>query len=49
LAIYADDNAILNNSDYDSANDDVWIANKEEMPPLELPVMIRFHLPVVGK
>ncbi len=49
LAIYADDNAILNNSDYDSANDDVWIANKEEMPPLELPVMIRFHLPVAGK
>lgn len=49
LAIYADDNAILNNSDYDSANDDVWIANKEEMPPLELPVAIRFNLPVVGK
>ena len=49
LAIYADDNAILNNSDYDSANDDVWIANKVEMPPLELPVIIRFHLPGVGK
>ena len=45
LAIYADDNAILNNSDFDSANDDVWIANMEEMPPLECPVTIRFHLP----
>ena len=45
LAIYADDNAIMNNSDYDSSNDDVWIANKKEMPPLELPVTIRFHLP----
>ena len=46
LAIYADDNAILNNSDYDSANDDVWIANKKEMPSLELPVTIRFNLPM---
>ena len=46
LAIYADDNAILNNSDYDSANDDVWIANEKEMPPLELPVTIRFNLPM---
>ena len=45
LAIYADDTAIINNCDYDSSNDDVWIANKEEMPPLELPVIIRFHLP----
>lgn len=45
LAIYADDNAILNNSHYDSTNDDVWIANKKKMPPLEFPVSIRFHLP----
>jgi len=45
LAIYADDNAIINNSHYDSMNDDVWIANKNEMPPLEIPVIIRFHLP----
>jgi hypothetical protein len=45
LAIYADDNAIINNSHYDSTNDDVWIANKNEMPPLEIPVIIRFHLP----
>ena len=45
LAIYADDNAILNNSHYDSTNDDVWIANKKKMPPLEFPVNIRFHLP----
>lgn len=49
LAVYADDNAIINNSDYDSSNDDIWIANKEEMPPLELPVMIRFHLPQASK
>ena len=28
VAIYADDNAIINNSHYDSVNDDVWIANK---------------------
>ncbi len=47
LAIYADDTAILNNSDYDSTNDDVWIANEREMPPLELPVTIRFNLPMV--
>lgn len=46
LAIYADENAILNNSDFDSANDDVWTANEEEMPPLECPVTIRFHLPL---
>ena len=45
LAIYADDNAIINNCDYDSNNDDVWIANEKEMPPLETPVMISFHLP----
>ena len=47
LAIYADDTAILNNSDYDSTNDDVWIANEREMPPLELPVTMRFNLPMV--
>lgn len=45
LAIYSDESAVMNNSDYDSSNDDVWIANKDEMPPLELPVLIRFHLP----
>ena len=45
LAIYADDNAIINNCDFDSNNDDVWIANEKEMPPLETPVMISFHLP----
>ncbi len=46
LAIYADDNAIINNCDYDNTNDDVWIANKKEMPSLELPVTIRFNLPM---
>lgn len=45
VAIYADDNAIINNSHYDSVNDDVWIANKAKMPPLEMPVKISFHLP----
>ena len=45
VAIYADDNAIINNSHYDSVNDDVWIANKQKMPPLEIPVKITFHLP----
>jgi len=45
VAIYADDNAIINNSHYDSVNDDVWIANKQKMPPLEMPVKITFHLP----
>jgi hypothetical protein len=48
LAVYADDNAILNSSDYDSKNDDVWYANKLKMPPLECPVTIRFHLPRKG-
>ena len=45
VAVYADDNAIINNSHYDSVNDDVWIANKHKMPPLEMPVKISFHLP----
>ena len=45
VAVYADDNAIINNSHYDSVNDDVWIANKAKMPPLEMPVKISFHLP----
>ena len=33
LAIYADDNAIINNCDFDSNNDDVWIANEKENAP----------------
>jgi hypothetical protein len=44
LAVYADETAIFNSTDHDSNNDDVWYANKLKMPPLECPVMIRFHL-----
>ena len=45
LAVYADQDSILNSTDHDSDNDDVWYANKSKMPPLECPVIIRFHLP----
>ena len=45
LAVYADEDAILNSSDIDSDNDDVWIANENTMPPLESRVRIRFLLP----
>jgi hypothetical protein len=45
LAVYADEDSILNSSDHDNNNDDVWYANKSKMPPLECPVIIRFHLP----
>tara|TARA_B100000212_G_scaffold271590_1_gene211014 strand:+ start:317 stop:1006 length:690 start_codon:yes stop_codon:yes gene_type:complete len=45
LAVYADEDAILNSSDFDSDNDDVWIANEKTMPPLESPVRIQFLLP----
>ena len=45
LAVYGDEDSIINSSDHDSNNDDVWYGNKEKMPPLECPVTIRFHLP----
>ena len=45
LAVYADEDAILNSGDIDSDNDDVWIANENTMPPLESRVRIRFLLP----
>ena len=45
LAVYADEDAILNSSDIDSDNDDVWIANENTMPPLESRVRIRLLLP----
>ena len=45
FAVYADEDSIFNSSDHDSNNDDVWYANKSKMPPLECPVIIRFHLP----
>ena len=45
LAVYGDEDSIINSSDHDSSNDDVWYGNKAKMPPLECPVTIRFHLP----
>ena len=45
VAVYADEEAVINSSDHDSNNDDVWIANEEEMPELEMPVVVRFLLP----
>ena len=45
VAIYADEEAVINSSDHDSNNDDVWIANGKDMPELELPVIVRFLLP----
>lgn len=45
LAVYADDTAMFNSSDYDSNNDDVWYADKNAMPPLETPVIITLRLP----
>lgn len=47
LAVYGDEDSIINSSDHDSNNDDVWYGNKGKMPPLECPVTIRFHLPRV--
>ena len=35
VAVYADEEAVINSSDHDSNNDDVWIANEKEMPELE--------------
>ena len=45
LAVYADDTSMINSSDYDSNNDDVWYANKKALPGLETPVVITFKLP----
>ena len=45
LAVYGDEDSIINSSDHDSSNADVWYGNKAKMPPLECPVTIRFHLP----
>ena len=45
VAVYADEEAVINSSDYDSNNDDVWIANEKEMPELESSVKVRFLLP----
>ena len=45
VAVYADEEAVINSSDHDSNNDDVWIANEKEMPELESTVKVRFLLP----
>ena len=45
LAVYADDSSMINSSDYDSNNDDVWYANKKALPSLETPVLITLKLP----
>ena len=45
IAVYADEDAVINSSDHDSNNDDVWIANEKLMPDLEVPVVLRFLLP----
>ena len=45
IAVYADEEAVINSSDHDSNNDDVWLANGKEMPEIEVPVKVRFLLP----
>ena len=45
LAVYIDQDALFNSTEYDSNNDDVWIARKSEMPPLEIAVTCVFSLP----
>ena len=38
IAVYADEESVINSSDHDSNNDDVWLANGKEMPELEVEV-----------
>ena len=45
VAIYADDTAMVNSGDYDANNDDVWIASKEAMPPLDHLVTFTLKFP----
>ena len=45
VAVYADDTAMVNSGDYDANNDDVWIARKEAMPPLDQPVTFTLKFP----
>lgn len=45
VAVYADDTAMVNSGDYDSNNDDVWIARAEAMPSLDLPVTFTLKFP----
>jgi hypothetical protein len=46
IAIYHDSRATLNSRDIHSNSDDVWIANESKMPPKNLPVLVRFQLPM---
>jgi hypothetical protein len=45
VAVYADDTAMINSGDYDSNNDDVWLARKQTMPPLDHPVTFTLKFP----
>tara|TARA_B100001093_G_scaffold214115_1_gene205373 strand:+ start:498 stop:1235 length:738 start_codon:yes stop_codon:yes gene_type:complete len=45
LAVYLDQDALYNSTEYDSNNDDVWVAKKPVMPPLEKVVTCVFRLP----
>ena len=45
IAVYADEEAVINSMAHDSNNDDVWVANLKDMPELEVVVRIRLHLP----
>ena len=46
IAVYHDNRATLNSRDLNSNSDDVWIANESKMPPKNLPVLVRFQLPM---
>ena len=45
VAVYADDTAMINSGDHDSNDDDVWIALKDVMPPLDHPVTFTLKFP----
>jgi len=45
IAIYEDSRATINAIDEDNSNDDIWLANGENMPPLGKTVRIRLILP----
>ena len=40
IAVYADEESVINSSVHDSNNDDVWLANGKEMPELEVEVRL---------
>jgi hypothetical protein len=45
VAVYADDTSMINSGDYGANNDDVWVAQKEKMPPLDFPVTFTLKFP----